>query len=370
MKRWLVLTALGATGCLPGPGPCETFDVREIVYTADGLPAFAGQAVLQTSCGNGGFCHAADDIPLADRFGVPLGLGFDVRLAATSSEAETAAVQRLVDHQTRALRMRGAILQQVQLGRMPPTGGAGEAYRCQVTPSACGGAPEEDLVFDRFDDDGTTFRPMPTLLDPDPARRAEAEEILRNWLSCGTPVVERTVDSRRPNPAGYTVPECERTCVDVRWPSIYERIIAPSCASSRCHDEDDPAGRLDLATGGAEGVHARLVAGGQVADGAQCRATGMRMIEPSAADESLLFLKVAAASSMDVCGSRMPLAGNPLGLQRRCVIFEWIACGACVEADGGACAACLDRARTTCNADPAQASGCGTTAQCSNRVEL
>ncbi len=370
MYRWLSC-ALLASGCLPSPGPCDETAALELVYTEEGTPAFAGQAILQTSCGNGGFCHAEPSIPPGDRFGAPVDLGFDLRVASTSGDTQALETERLRNHLTRALGMRRELLAQIQAGQMPPEGDAGATYRCQILPSTCGSGGE-DLAYDRFADDGVTFTPLPTLLDQDPARRDEAEEIVRNWLSCRTPVVERTVDrtDRGPNLVGFTVAACERSCVDVRWPEIYGRIIEPTCATSRCHDDSDPASGLDMLTGGADGMHARLVAGGQRADGAQCGPTGLTLIVASMPDASLLLQKVEAATGDDVCGSRMPLQGNPLSPQRQCVLRAWIECGACPEADGGACAACLDAAREDCNVDPTAASGCASTAPCVNRATL
>ncbi|MEZ4338277.1 MAG: hypothetical protein R3B82_16775 [Sandaracinaceae bacterium] len=372
MHRWLLSGALiCATGCLPSPGPCDQNAALELVYTEDGTPAFAGQAIVQASCGNGGFCHSSGEITGSDRFGAPVDLGFDVRIASTSDEVQAQESERLREHLSRVLGMRRDILAQIQASQMPPRGDAGEDYRCQIEPSSCGGAGQ-DLTFDRFEDDGVTFSPLPTLLDTDAARRDEAQEIVRNWLSCRTPVVERTNDrmDRGENLVGFTIPACERTCVDLRWPDIYTRLVEPSCATSRCHDDDDPAAGLDLLSGGAAGVHARVVAGGQGADGAQCSSTGLLIVAPMSPDDSLLLNKVEAASSDDVCGSRMPLSGNPLSPQRLCVLRSWIECGACAEADGGACAACLDAARAACNVDPGSATGCATTAPCTNRATL
>ncbi|MCB9596413.1 MAG: hypothetical protein H6719_27065 [Sandaracinaceae bacterium] len=379
MYRWLVLGALCTSGCLPSPGPCDQNAALELVYTEDGLPAFAGQAVMQTSCGNGGFCHS-DGIAAEDRFGAPAGLGFDVSLASTTRSADPVASERLRTHTVRALNMRGSILAQVQGEHMPPGGDAGERYRCQILPTTCGEAVG-DLTYDRFADDGTASR-LPTLLDEDPASRAEAEDILRNWLSCGTPVVERTSGRPETNVIGFTAEPCERSCVDVTWPAIYESIIVPRCATSACHGTASASHRLDLAAGGAAEVYGRLLDRAPLGTGCgEIPAAGdpTQAMEPGwhvptlvagDADGSLLVMKIEAGSAPDVCGAPMPGSGSPLSDQRRCVIREWVACGACPEADGGACAACLETARTTCNSDPTAALGCIESSMCVNRAEL
>lgn len=368
MYRWLLCGALAcASGCLPSPGPCDQNGALELVYQEDGTPAFAGQAIVQVSCGNGGFCHGSLVDGAQDRYGAPMDLGFDVTVASTSSAVQAADTERLREHLLRVLSMRREILQQIQQGQMPPGGDVGAEYRGQVM-----------TAYDRFEDDGVTFSPLPTLLDDDPARRDEAEEIVRNWLSCRTPVVERTEDrmDRGDNVVGFTIAACERSCIDVTWASIYAGLIQPSCATSACHDADDPAGTLDLETGGAGGVHGRIV--DRPGQGAQCGPASPTPGEPGVAaptvapmdaEGSLLFLKVAAESGGDVCGSRMPLTGSPLSPQRLCALRAWIDCGACGEGDAS-CDACLAMARADCNVDTSTESGCASTAPCVNRASL
>lgn len=326
----LISSLTGLTGCLPGPGPCDEASALELVYDEQGAPAFAGQAVMNQSCGAGGFCHAAEVLDPAFRFGAPDGLGFDVTLASTTPDGNDEAVERLEAHQLRILAMSGEILAQIEAGQMTPRGAAGRMYRDQVT------------AYSRVGDDGTTFTDLPGAHEP------EGLAILRNWLACGAPLVERTVP--RADLLGSTIgivqPVCERQCVDLTWPSIHETILVPTCARSSCHDESEPAAGLDLVGGGLDGVLARLLTDAPM--GAQCRAGATPMVTPSDTAESLLYLKVAAASSDDVCGSRMPLSGNPLSEQRLCAMRVWIECGACAEADGGDCASCIEMRRSEC----------------------
>ncbi|HGG57737.1 MAG TPA: hypothetical protein ENK31_08080, partial [Nannocystis exedens] len=201
-----ILPFLFAAGCFPDPGPCDQSAAFEVVYSPDGIPAIAGQAVMQTSCGNGGFCHSDGDIPLPDRFGAPNNLGFDTRIAATTAflcqdpacDAEAGRLDccnalepdalRLGAHQDRISSMVGEILLQVQSGSMPPQGEAFARYRSQI----------EDLGvrFDRIADDGVTATRLPTLIDENATDRDAAQEILQNWLACGAPVIERTIARR------------------------------------------------------------------------------------------------------------------------------------------------------------------------------
>lgn len=392
MYRWLLCGALVcASGCLPSPGPCDLGAAGEIVYQRDGTPAFAGQAVIQTSCGNGGFCHSASDIDLQNRYGAPEGFSFDVSVADTAAGASREESFRLRENIQRILSMRGEVLRQIRDGHMPPPHGeGGDAYRCDITPSTCASGSSEDFFYERIADDGATATPLPTLLDDDPARRDEAQEIVRNWLACRAPAVEHT-QGRMVGPMEcgddgnqycdlFTVPACERSCVDVTWSALYAGVVQTSCTSSSCHDGSNPAGDLDLVTDGAEAARGRLV--GVAAAGPGCRVDSappagqpgepgfdLPRVVPMDAEGSLLYLKLAAGASTEVCGNRMPASGGALSAQRLCAFRAWIDCGACGEGDTS-CDTCLEAARAECNADPTSESGCATTAPCDNRYEL
>ncbi|GAB5547590.1 MAG: hypothetical protein RLO52_00185 [Sandaracinaceae bacterium] len=351
MRRFsCVMFAMILASCGPDLGTADEAAAVEIVYTPDGVPAFAGQALMIQSCGAGGFCHS-EDIDAQERFGAPLGLDFDLRLAATNNEVELDAAHRLLRNQQHVLAMRGEIWGQVQSGRMPPQGEAGQMYFASVNER-----------FDRIDDDGVTATPLPGL------DTEEGKDLLRNWLASRVPVIERTQErvDREPNVTGFTVAACERSCVDLTWPAINAQIIQPTCALGRCHDSSDPAGSLDLSGTDLE-VHARIL--DAAPEGTQCTGEAP-LLTASDPDQSLMYLKVAAASSDDVCGSRMPLSGNLLSEQRVCALRAWIQCGACVEADGGDCADCIEGERAACNVDVATPSQCIETTACPNRASL
>ncbi|MEC7523900.1 MAG: hypothetical protein VYE22_28725 [Myxococcota bacterium] len=344
------ISILLLASCGPDLGPADEAAALEIVYTPDGVPAFAGQALMIQSCGAGGFCHS-EDIDAQERFGAPLGLDFDVRLASTSNEVELEAADRLLRNQQRVLSMRGHIWEQVQSGEMPPTGEAGRMYAESVNER-----------FERIADDGVTATPLPGL------DTEEGRELLRNWLASRTPVIERSQErvDREPNVTGFTIAACERSCVDPTWPAINAQIIQPSCALGRCHDNSDPAGALDLSGSDAE-VHARIL--DAAPEGMQCVGE-VPLLTASMPEMSLMYLKVAAASSDDVCGSRMPLSGNLLSEQRLCALRAWIQCGACVEADGGDCADCIAGEREACNVQLGAPGNCMETMPCPNRAAL
>ena len=67
-------------GCSRELGSCDELASRGLVWDEGGVPAYAGQALMIASCGHGAFCHAEGIAP-EDRFGAPMGLDYDLRLA-------------------------------------------------------------------------------------------------------------------------------------------------------------------------------------------------------------------------------------------------------------------------------------------------
>jgi hypothetical protein len=158
----LAVSAHPLVGCVADLGPCDELEARRLVFTNDleGAPAYAGQAMVITSCGNGGFCHA--DVAPAQRFGVPAGLSFDLRVATAGHDLE-----RLRRAHGNVVDLAGRMYDAVVDDRMPP-GGRSEDVRALARE----------------------YRGLPPLESP------EGRAILRNWLACGAPVVERVSDDR------------------------------------------------------------------------------------------------------------------------------------------------------------------------------
>src|SRR5690606_10471103 len=103
--------------------------------------------------------------------------------------------------------------------------------------------------------------------------------------------------------------------------------------------------------------------------GDQCGPEGLPLIAPGDPEGSLLFLKVRATSSDEVCGSAMPLSGNPLTEQGLCALRAWIECGACEDPEDAACRPCVEAARVACNIPAGATNGeCITTRPCPNRA--
>lgn len=222
----LAVLSLFLCGCPPDLGPCDPEAARRVVFTADDsrLPAYGGQALVESSCGGGAFCHAE----LAEgpaRYGVPAGLDFDVSLAENADQ--TARLRRGIET-LRAWRLEA--YREVHAGTMPP-GAIGSAIAST----------------------GIAYADLP------PVGTAEGDEILRNWLACGAPVVERTTP--RPDgfePVGDIVPAgrcsgtaCGDACVDIGSDPANcggcGNTCAPGtvCATGACIEGGCPAPTVD-----------------------------------------------------------------------------------------------------------------------------
>ena len=161
------------SGCLPDLGPCDPDAARAVVWDEQGVPAFEGQALLHASCGRGVYCHSGIAEGSA-RFGAPRVLDFDVatldvRLPSLDGEEERlrVGVARVREHRHR-------IYGSTESGDMPPFGDATELAHENVPRY--------------FRADG---RRLPWI------DSREGIAIVRNWLSCDAPFVERNEGESR-----------------------------------------------------------------------------------------------------------------------------------------------------------------------------
>jgi len=246
---------MGALGCKRDLGECNldglTPDERpidgpaafDVAYRlADGLPMFEGQALVQTTCGAGQFCHSPAAVGAA-RYSAPAGLNFDVELACTdetqdptcatpidscadgqTDSAYCTRLKSLHDNQNQINRWAEGIIQEMRAGAMPP----GEAGRDVADPRAWIRTSNGD--------------PLP------PIESGEAQEIVRNWLACGAPVIARTELA----PVEPQVPtECPSVDDEIcyfsgpqepppapEWNEIYWSVIFTRCVD--CHGPNNP----------------------------------------------------------------------------------------------------------------------------------
>ena len=348
--RWLVALAL-LQGCSTDlEGPCDPETAREVVHSADGDPAYAGQALLHQSCGHGRYCHGSD-VEGANRLGAPRGLELDIDLA--SRDGSVGDVERLRAVQNAAHERRAALWAEVERGTMPP-GGVGRV--------ALETAPTHLRLVD-----GVRV-PLPGL------DTAAGREVLRNWLVCGLPVVERSRarDDGLPAEVGSVVasactsesqcafpassrcepsgscgpcvadPDCahlgERSLcaaglcvrpVEPTWASIHEVVVTATCALEFCHGDAEGNNEAGLDLRGVAASYARL--SGPVA-GDECGPLAMPLLTPGDPDRSLLYRKLFATPGAEddeaLCGYRMPYAADPLPSPWAEAIAEWIRAGA------------------------------------------
>jgi hypothetical protein len=304
--RAISLFVLGSlVGCEGEVGPCVSdTESRRVVYDAFGAPAFEGQALMITSCGYGAFCHSPE-IDDERRFGAPVGLEYDVRLAGYDGTIDRAELDRMTEMRTRVYEHRRSIWAQVASANMPIDGAVGELVG------------ESAPVYYRELPD----TPMATLDTED------GREVLRNWLACGAPVVERTapVDDPSYEPTGWIVDPIEVEPLEANWNNIYTRLIEPRCNGGPCHGASE-AGELNL-EGDAEALAALL---NVASDGEECGETGARLIVPGDPDASLFVHKLSGrdAAGEPVCGRLMPIGASRLSEPSLQAVRDWIAGGA------------------------------------------
>ena len=353
---WLLpLLGLAPAGCTTIPDGCDEEAMRTVVYSMEGHPAFAGQALLHSSCGFGAFCHASG-AQGSLRHGTPA--GFDLDIEPASYDTSAGDVDRLRHAQETALQWRDAIWREVERGTMPP-GEAGERLLDN------GLRPRYRLRSEgRYED-------LPEL------STVQGREVLRNWLACGAPVIERTQERAdgAPSSVGAVVAavcaqdedcpfsdasrcdvalgECapcegDADCAHVggqplcalgrcvapaepTWPSIYEVIVTPTCALEFCHgdDEGNNEGMLDLRD--RAGSYARLFT---ASESEECGYLGLPIVTPGEPEQSLLYRKLFALEDGEeedsaICGYRMPYAAeSPLPSPWIETIAQWIRDGA------------------------------------------
>jgi len=327
----------------------------DIAYRGtDGLPMYEGQALVQSSCGDGAFCHstAAEG---SDRIGVPAGLDFDLALACNEAVDPTCAdpgscdgnaqstyceqLQRLDSNHSRTNSWAGEMIGEIRNDSMPP-GDAGRRVR----------------------DDTPWFRPdgsqVPSFGSDEVDR---AKEIVRNWLACAAPVVARTELAPSEQLQLTPCPTIDgETCVytgpqgalpDPTWSSIYASLIFTSCLL--CHgpananmdqNPDNPSGVIP---GGAspEGLAALDLSGSDLTDtsnwafeshaavfdvpasaAGECEGQGTVVVPDNSAG-SLMIQKMRA---IQTCGAEMPIAtgGQSIPDATINVVAEWIDMGA------------------------------------------
>lgn len=340
-------------GLTPEGAPVDGPAAFDIAYReTDGLPMYEGQAIVQSSCGDGAFCHAPAAVG-GDRFGTPAGLNFDVDLACIDASQDSTCAQPiescegaqgltpycerlrgLRNNQNQVRNWAEGMIQEIRSGAMPP-GAAGRSVR-------------NTIPWIRKSDGGQ----LPSI------DSSEGQEIVRNWLACQAPAIART--EAAPSAAQELEP-CQSVddeiCVysgpgdlpDPTWSDIYFGIIFTDClichGPSNANTDQNPNNPLDgNIPGGASpaGLAALNLAGSDTADTSNwpaeswpavvnalaadpgdCAGQGA-LVVPFDPDGSIMIQKMR---NVQTCGDRMPLGGS-ISEARIQVVEEWIDQGA------------------------------------------
>jgi hypothetical protein len=295
--RVVAVLCLLLAGCEEDLGPCGDAEMelaRTPVWDESGLPAYEGQALIDRSCGNGSFCHSAGAVG-DKRFGAPAELNFDMAIASADETEDPEAAARLRAGQLEVYDRRHDIFDLVSDGTMPPGDVGG-----RMVAEARVFIDDRDLDLPEIDS-------------------SDGNAILKNWLACGSPVVERAAGAGM---IGDTVP-IRGGMVDPTWSSIYQRIIAPTCAGTAfCHNTDGGGaeGNMDMSDKDMALMNLINVA----AMGEECGDSGRVRVVPGDPDSSLLIQKLEGPD----CGSRMPLSRSKLSDATIQAFRDWIADGA------------------------------------------
>jgi len=353
-------------GCKRDLGECNLYPVTsdgspvdgpaafDIAYRiTDGLPMYEGQALVQSTCGNGQLCHSPAAVG-ASRVGVPAGLNFDVALACTSEVEDPSCarplesceggqtdtdycqrLQRLQSNNDTIIDWAEGMIQEIRAGAMPP----GKAGREAADPRQWISKSDRTV--------------LPSI------DSSAGQEIVRNWLACDAPVIART---EFPPSEDLELQPCEsvddETCVyngprealpEPKWSDIYWSLMFTECVS--CHGpangnvDQNPDNPFDgQIPGGAspDGLAALNLTGADTTDTSDwasdsypavvnalaanpgdCAGQGTIVI-PNDAASSILIQKI---SGTQTCGDSMPL-GTTVGEPLIQVVEAWIDLGA------------------------------------------
>jgi hypothetical protein len=280
-------------GCAPSVGStCDEPAARTPYFReGSGEPAYPGQALLNVYCAG---CHNTPG-----GFGVPVGLEMTLPLVTSTDTGGVDQMRALRANQSIVHGNRDLIYQQVLSGSMPPRNFVGSS----VTYADRAGVE------------------LPGI------HTEEGRDMLRNWLACGSPVVERTapiactangmcpltnfcdtedgvcVGVGDVVPPAGTV-DCATPEATFAW--IYPCIIQENCAGAPCHVGGTAGG---LAMPDIDTAFTNLTTGGPNAmSGAECMGQEDYVVD-GMPDNSLLIHKLEGVDETGaaVCELRMPV---------------------------------------------------------------
>lgn len=314
-------------------GECTDPERGRQTVDARGTIMYAGQAIMVASCASG--CHVST-AKGAGRQGAPADMNFDlVPVAAgklikndagqaTGVEVDQAQLAGLRSRQRHVFDDRENIWDQVDKGLMPPDG-VGETYRAVAAGVK------------------VLFGPASSCTRGEQVGFKESKGVLRQWLACGTPVVE-TVSADLPFEAvasdagaperasgavaysgsvGYQYPACAAAATAPSFDEIYEQILKTGYSCVDCHSGAAAFGNFDM------GATADTAYTALTTKMSSCAATPAYVV-PNDPSKSLLSVIVdGKASATARCGLEpMPLGMMGISDADLTRINAWINAGA------------------------------------------
>jgi hypothetical protein len=304
---------------------------------------YAGQAIMNASCA-GGTCHSST-AKGESRQGAPEGLDFDLALAPPGAvipgadggvlavQLNNVDVAGLRNRQRKIFDERELVWEQIDKGLMPPS----DDFKSKVT----------SIARFMFGSDGSC--PAGTNL----GSFTDAKKELRNWLACGTPIVETnssslpfvpvspTSDAGAPEKAagaiayagavGYQFPACGATGGEAGVAPTFEQIytnvlMKGSNLCVGCHTGSAFMGNFDMST--ADIAYTELLGMSGMGGTTDCATNPRPMVKPSDAAGSYLIAKFGGTDAGAACGSPMPLGSTGLNAADLQLVRDWIAGGA------------------------------------------
>ncbi len=304
------LLLAGATlgACETDLGPCDYDEARTVYFNSSGTPYYGGQALVAEYCDS---CHGARSEGAA-RVGAPAGLNFDMTVA----QGDIMALAHLRAGQQNIFDWRGEAQEWVEAGTMPPPG-------------------------ERFIRSGAQYSDLEGNILPG-LDSAEGKSLLRNWLSCGSPVVERSeppvleqVAGAECNNGTEEVGDCrvlkeETVVIEPNWSSLYSNYFGKGATCLACHQtqaQADAFGTTFVMGSSAQTAYDAMV--GVMTDSAgDC--SGQIIVVENDPDASNLVHKLEGegAGGAEVCGDPMPATGAAAPGAVVQAVRDWISAGA------------------------------------------
>jgi len=310
--------ALGLLGGCDDLGDCTDPAQGRVPVLVGTDVMYAGQAIMVQSCAANGVCHNAN-ASRAQRYGAPAGLDFDVKPVTLSGAGDAGVGElgeddlgRLRKHQRKVFDTRHDIWQQVDRGLMPPDG-AGAQWR---------NAKPGSLI-------DVSGGGCPVTKEIAPITDSETKKLLRDWLACGSPIVEANVPDLQ-KPVGGTVGDQFPACgapEDATFDTLFSAVLEPNCVACHAPDGLPVAKDFDLST--PEAAYANLMGKdgkGRVPSG--CESNSNFMVTPGVPEKSYIYAVVGGKGAGTVCADLMPLGTLGLDPVPLDVLKRWIESGA------------------------------------------